>query len=129
MSKVTYSQVVSMICYYLEKYPSMAVALECVREDVEGDAKIARQVNKALDLVNVGKPDHVVIADWAKITGARDLETLAQRLEEAHEKGEDIGFYVKRFMPAAARFENRTERKSDGNKRRSRKNTNRKPRK
>lgn len=99
MSKISYGQVSSLITYYLEMYPHVGVALEATLEDVEGDGVMAKEVRSAMDRIYGGASDVEVLAAWADQTGSRDLETLTARIQEAREKGEDIGLYLRRFAP------------------------------
>lgn len=99
MTNFTYSQLVSMISYYLWKYPSVAVALECVHEDVEGDATIAPQVFDALTKIKNGEVDTDVLRDWGKSCGAESLCELAERIAEGRRRNEDIGYFVRKYVP------------------------------
>jgi hypothetical protein len=101
MKGLSYSQFVSMLSYYLWRYPSVEVALECVLEDIEGEqtATLAKEARTALERIQAGEKDYEVLLDWADKTGAKDLENFALKIKEAYEKKQDIGFYVRRFVP------------------------------
>lgn len=99
MEKMTYVQLGTMITYYLEMYPHVGVALEATLEDVEGDGKLAKEVRSAMERINNGESDVLVLGEWADATGSRDLELLSTRIEAARAKGEDIGLYLRKFSP------------------------------
>lgn len=99
MEKITYVQLGAFISYYLDMYPHVGVALEATLEDVEGDGKMAKEVRSAMERINSGESDVVVLGEWADNTGSRDLELLANRIGEARTKGEDIGLYLRKFAP------------------------------
>lgn len=101
MKGLSYSQFVSMLSYYLWRYPSVEVALECVLEDIEGErsAVLAKEARAALERIAEGEKDYEVLLDWADKTGSKDLENLGLKIKEAYEKKQDIGYYVRRFVP------------------------------
>ena len=129
MKEFTYSQLVSMMSYYLWRYPSVAVALECVLEDVEGEdsAVMAKEVRVAMDRVNGGEQDYEVLLDWASKTGSRDLENFALKIQEAHEKKQDIGHYVRRFVPVVLTNKDKDHKRYNNEKKHYEKRRNKKP--
>jgi len=107
-----YGQLVSMVTYYLEQYPHVGVALECVREDVEGDGKMANQVLKAISRIEEGESDVEVLKTWGEEVGSRDLLELSSKIERAVLKGQDIGLYLKKHSPGASQKRDQSKRKN-----------------
>lgn len=108
--KFTYLEVSDMIKNYLEQYPQVQVALECVREDVEGDGEIANKVIEAIAKLERGEKDFEVLKAWGIEVGSRDLQELAAEIEKAHSLGKDIGYFVKKINPEKSHYSNKKDR-------------------
>lgn len=101
---MNYSQLASTIAYYLWKYPSVEVALECVQEElVEAPVVMKQELLEAIGQIKAGQKDVQVLKTWGRKAVAPDLELLGEKIEEGRKKGLDIGFYVKNFVPVSFR--------------------------
>jgi len=96
MKKFTYSQIASMIGFYLWKYPSLAVALECVREDVEGDGEKFQEIHDLIEEIRGGRPELEAVNAWTVRVGSFELMTMMDKVNKAVKDKEDIGFCLKK---------------------------------
>lgn len=101
MGKVTYSQIADMLSFYLFRYPSIQVAIECVLEDIDDgeNPEICESLNEVSKEIDNGKDEAEALLELAQRVASKNLEDFVLKIIEGKEKKKDIGFFVKGINP------------------------------
>lgn len=101
MSNYSYSQIVNMITYYLFRYPSVPVAIECALDEMaeEYSPEIRRGLSECLEKINNGENEAMVLSEYADKIGSLEFKEFAEKIADGVAKKKDLGFYVKGIDP------------------------------
>lgn len=101
MGKISYSQIANMISFYLFRYPSIQVALECVIDDIDTgeNPELCTNLSETLERINGGEDEVEVLLSLANKVGSKPFEDFVLKVKEGKEKNKDLGFFVKGIDP------------------------------
>lgn len=102
MGNPNYSHVINVITYYLFRYPSVPVAIECALDEMdegENTSDIKEGLSNCLKRINSGENEVDVLLSFAEEIKSPEFRDFALKICDGTTKNKDIGFYVKGIDP------------------------------